>query len=377
LSQVLSAVFYAFEESPGKGVCVAEIVGGLSLLCAGNKSSKLAFAFHLFSVHNNEGGCLTPKLLGSFLGSFATVLCACTEEGMEMEPETLRTVISAASETAVTSLLADTLDSAAEVEISFEDVGNWYNTGGFEVIPWLELLDLRKWAATTGLEGPSAPALDGSGEEETKDSSGPPDGPEGGEADGWAGAVEDNVAFQFSLGPAKTAVVLTITEEDVSNVLELAQGTGLANKDPADVAAALLAASENPKVKKANKAAAAAAAAASAGAGAGSGGGVAGGGAQRRGGLLTKHAFDHCIRGLVPGRRLSQGQKERFSGLLSAVFYAFDFDGSSSADARDLASGFFLLCSGNKSVKLASAFRLLDEDGDDQLTREGVWRFLR
>lgn len=46
-------------------------------------------------------------------------------------------------------------------------------------------------------------------------------------------------------------------------------------------------------------------------------------------------------------------------------------------DARDLASGFFLLCSGNKSVKLASAFRLLDEDGDDQLTREGVWRFLR
>lgn len=39
----------------------------------------------------------------------------------------------------------DTLDSASEVEISFEDVGNWYNTGGFEVIPWLELLDLRKW----------------------------------------------------------------------------------------------------------------------------------------------------------------------------------------------------------------------------------------
>lgn len=35
-------MYYAFEETPGKGVCVAEIVGGLSLLCAGNKSSKLA-----------------------------------------------------------------------------------------------------------------------------------------------------------------------------------------------------------------------------------------------------------------------------------------------------------------------------------------------
>ena len=37
------------------------------------------------------------------------------------------------------------MHSAADVEISFEDVGNWYNTGGFEIIPWLELLDLRKW----------------------------------------------------------------------------------------------------------------------------------------------------------------------------------------------------------------------------------------
>ena len=63
------------------------------------------FAFHLFAVHNDEGGCLTPKLLGSFLGSFATVLCACTEEGMEMAPEMLRSVIAAASSTAVTSLL--------------------------------------------------------------------------------------------------------------------------------------------------------------------------------------------------------------------------------------------------------------------------------
>ena len=41
-------------------------------------------------------------------------------------------------------------------------------------------------------------------------------GVEGAAAGGenWGG-FEDNVAFQFSLGPAKTAVVLTITEEDV------------------------------------------------------------------------------------------------------------------------------------------------------------------
>ena len=86
-------------------------------------------------------------------------------------------------------------------------------------------------------------------------------------------------------------------------MLELAQGTGLANKDPAVVAAALLAASENPKTKK-----------------------NAADRIKSKLGLLSKEAFDHCIRSLVPGRRLSQGQKERFSGLLTSVFYAFDFD---------------------------------------------------
>lgn len=89
-------------------------------------------------------------------------------------------------------------------------------------------------------------------------------------------------------------------------MLELAQGTGLANKDPADVAAALLAASQNPKVKPRKNGES---------------------NPKVRKGAISKYAFDHCIRALVPGRRLSQGQKERFSGLLSAVFYSFDFDG--------------------------------------------------
>lgn len=86
--------------------------------------------------------------------------------------------------------------------------------------------------------------------------------------------------------------------------MELAQGTGLANKDPAVVAAALLAASESSKPRR-----------------------NAADRIKSKLELLSKNAFDHCIRRLVPGRRLSQGQKERFSGLLSAVFYAFDFDG--------------------------------------------------
>lgn len=73
------------------------------------------FSFHLFAVDNNEGGCLTPSLLGSFLGSFATVLCACTEEGMEMKPEVLRSVIAAASNTAVSSMMCEFSPSSISV----------------------------------------------------------------------------------------------------------------------------------------------------------------------------------------------------------------------------------------------------------------------
>ena len=29
--------------------------------------------------------------------------------------------------------------------VTFEDFGDWYNSGGFELMPWLELLDLAKW----------------------------------------------------------------------------------------------------------------------------------------------------------------------------------------------------------------------------------------
>lgn len=99
--------------------------------------------------------------------------------------------------------------------------------------------------------------------------------------------------------------------QDVSNVLELARGTGLANKDPADVAAPLLAAADVAGERRSSR---------------GRGGSGPEAAAAKRRGALTKDAFDRCIRTLVPGRRLSQGQKERFSGLLSTVYLAFDFN---------------------------------------------------
>lgn len=36
--------------------------------------------------------------------------------------------------------------NSATTGVTFEDFGDWYNSGGFQIMPWLELLDLAKWA---------------------------------------------------------------------------------------------------------------------------------------------------------------------------------------------------------------------------------------
>ena len=36
-------------------------------------------------------------------------------------------------------------DSKQIDRLNFDDFGQWYNDGGYERAPWLELLDLKKW----------------------------------------------------------------------------------------------------------------------------------------------------------------------------------------------------------------------------------------
>jgi hypothetical protein len=33
-------------------------------------------------------------------------------------------------------------------QLNFDDFADWYTTKGYSCIPWLELLDLRKWVIT-------------------------------------------------------------------------------------------------------------------------------------------------------------------------------------------------------------------------------------
>lgn len=43
-------------------------------------------------------------------------------------------------------------------------------------------------------------------------------------------------------------------------------------------------------------------------------------------GLISKAAFDKCIRGMVPASLLDTEEKTAFSVLLSSIFFSFDRD---------------------------------------------------
>ena len=42
------------------------------------------------------------------------------------------------------SIMRDYADADTEMVV-FDDFAQWYTDGGYEVAPWLELLDLSKW----------------------------------------------------------------------------------------------------------------------------------------------------------------------------------------------------------------------------------------
>ncbi len=63
-------------------------------------------------------------------------------------------------------------DRDDEFLISYEEFGMWYNSGGYAVAPWLELLDLSKWPGMAGVVYHRAASLS----QDTTDAEGVSDG---------------------------------------------------------------------------------------------------------------------------------------------------------------------------------------------------------
>jgi hypothetical protein len=147
--ETLKNFYLSFDMAESKQVPLNQLMCGLTLLCGGKKSNKLVFAFGLFCNDDiGKNGKKKSSMMHidffHFFRSFLIVMFSCCNQSLSLSAD------------AVTQYISDTAKSVADdvmaywnirkvEKVKFENFSEWYNEGGFETAPWLELLDLNKW----------------------------------------------------------------------------------------------------------------------------------------------------------------------------------------------------------------------------------------
>jgi Ca2+-binding EF-hand superfamily protein len=162
VKETLENFFQSFDLEQIDRVSLNQLMGGLSLLCDGKKSSKLAFGFGLF---DNSSPAATkakkkksdmPSLSGEelflFLRSFLIVTFSCCRQSMDLTAEAVGRYISDTAHMVAEDVMRYQWQSCKQDRVNFDEFGEWYNEGGFETAPWLELLDLKKWVLVDDLD---------------------------------------------------------------------------------------------------------------------------------------------------------------------------------------------------------------------------------
>ena len=146
----LHYLYGAFVRDEQLGADAAEVAAGLSLLCAGSKSSKLAVAWELFADGDKWDGALSRRGLWRYVRSFLATLLAVASlpdgaAGDAAVAECAVDVADDADDAAVALAAAVFADAGGDDLVAFDDFADWYTDGGYKVASWLELLDLSKW----------------------------------------------------------------------------------------------------------------------------------------------------------------------------------------------------------------------------------------
>ena len=149
----LHYLYGAFVRDEQLGADAAEVAAGLSLLCAGSKSSKLAVAWELFADGDKWDGALSRRGLWRYVRSFLATLLAVASlpdgaAGDAAVAECAVDVADDADDAAVALAAAVFADAGGDDLVAFDDFADWYTDGGYKVASWLELLDLSKWAVS-------------------------------------------------------------------------------------------------------------------------------------------------------------------------------------------------------------------------------------
>jgi Ca2+-binding EF-hand superfamily protein len=406
--------FQSFDLEQIDRVALNQLMGGLSLLCGGKKSTKLAFSFGLFDSRKETKSTLkNPSLnvddMFVFLRSFLIVMFSCCRQSLDLSAESVSRYIADTSHMVAEDVMRFQWHTRNKDRVDFDEFGEWYNEGGFETAPWLELLDLCKWVLVDPVEShrPPPPNLamkprndSGSNIGTDNDHYCPPPPPEDSvdpsffADDGDAimpmdsmdemdlmlmqqpshdkendaildtnrgsliltpspkdrnGNASNSLKFHLVSHEEHGGYMVSVSQKRVRHLRHILVESGLYRVD-SEVACQKILSSATRKSKNTRF-------------------------------TLEKEDFDSAMRGIVASGQskgdMSIDTQRDLSDLLAFIFSAFDRDKTGKVDAAELACGFTVLCNGKKSDKLEYAFDVLDVHHQAKLSRSEVSNYLR
>jgi len=152
IKETIGNFYLSFDLEQKNRVAGNQLMGGLTLLCQGKKSTKLSFSFGIFDGSNEDidfsvkSQSLDGRELFYFLRSFLIVMFSCCKQSLQLSSAAVARNISDTAYTVTDNVMRYQWRTKAKSRVDFDEFGEWYNQGGFEAAPWLELLDLSKWA---------------------------------------------------------------------------------------------------------------------------------------------------------------------------------------------------------------------------------------
>lgn len=420
IQDVLTNFYRSFDLVQIDQVSLNELMGGLTLLCGGKKSTKLSFAFSLFDrrQHPKKKGkksyqrtnSLDGEELFLFLRSFLIITFSCCRQSWDLSDDSVNRYIAGTANMVTDDVMQYQWRTRKKERVDFDEFGQWYNEGGYEIAPWLELLDLTKWVLVENFDSlekhcpPVAPDPSiGLGVEDPNCPPAPPDD----EVD--ASLFDDDAqniltsdsfdemdfllmqqssqdqdkddaelsklvkSFPYSPKPSPKAIhpprtqdslalkfhividdnhegfIFSVSQKRITHLRHVLMESGLYRVDCEKASKEILA--KSYREAKSN-----------------------GRGSTY---VLTKEGFDSAMRKVIVSRTMSVDTQRTLSNLLNDIFFAFDYDGMGKANAFDVACGFTLLCRGKKSDKLEFAFETLDREKGGYLKRSDLTRYLR
>lgn len=161
LSAFTDKLFASFDR-PRPSKCgkinAVELACGFTVLCQGRKSDKLEHVFEL--LDEDKDSLVSRQDIKRFIQSFLVVLMSVSTSFTHLyggscsnDIAEISRAIDAGSEWATSQVFDALLQTRppeqnggnATNDICFDDFADWYTKGGYQSMPWLELLDLRKW----------------------------------------------------------------------------------------------------------------------------------------------------------------------------------------------------------------------------------------